>query len=64
MKSKIAKLRRRYTRVVKIGDKWNGYIQIDHQGFSVVEQVTRKRARWFANNFAIAIERLIRQEQL
>lgn len=29
----VSRLRRRYTRVVKIGDQWNTYLQIDNQGF-------------------------------
>lgn len=27
----VSRLRRRYTRVVKMGDHWNTYLQIDHQ---------------------------------
>lgn len=59
-KSKILK---RYTRVVKIADKWNTYLQIDHQGFCVVEQTSLKRARWFARMLAAALERLIEKHK-
>lgn len=57
-----ATIRRRYCRVVKIGDAYNTYLQVDHQGFCVVEQTTRHRARWFANNLAIALQRLVQQQ--
>jgi hypothetical protein len=49
----------KYTRVVKMGDAWNTYLQIDQQGFCVVEQTTEKRAKWFARQLAMALERLI-----
>ena len=55
----VSRLRRRYTRVVKVGDKWNTYLQIDHQGFRVVEQTCHHRARWFATNLAIALARML-----
>jgi hypothetical protein len=58
----LKRLRKRYTRVVKIGDKWNTYQQIDHQGFKVVEQTTKRRAEWFADMLAIALQRLIQKE--
>ena len=55
----VSRLRRRYVRTVKIGDKWNTYLQIDHQGFCVVEQTFHHRARWFGKNLAIALERML-----
>ena len=55
----VSRLRRRYVRTVKIGDKWNTYLQIDHQGFCVVEQTCRHRARWFGKNLAVALERML-----
>lgn len=55
----VSRLRRRYTRVVKIGDKWNTYLQIDHQGFCVVEQTCRQRAQWFGKMLAVALERML-----
>lgn len=55
----INSLRRRYVRTVKIGDKWNTYLQIDHQGFCVVEQTSYRRARWFGKNLAIALKRML-----
>jgi len=59
LKRMVSRLRRRYTRVVKIGDKWNTYLQIDHQGFCVVEQTTRHRAQWFGKMLAVALERML-----
>lgn len=55
----VSRLRRRYTRVVKRGDKWNTYLQIDHQGFCVVEQTCRQRAQWFGKMLAVALERML-----
>lgn len=55
----VSRLRRRYTRVVKIGGKWNTYLQIDHQGFCVVEQTCRQRAQWFGKMLAVALERML-----
>ena len=55
----VSRLRRRYTRVVKMGDKWNTYLQIDHQGFCVVEQTTRERAQWFGKMLAVALDRML-----
>jgi hypothetical protein len=54
----IARLKKKYVRVKKIGDKWNTYLQIDHQGFSVVEQTTKKRAEFFGKMLAIALSRV------
>lgn len=55
----VSRLRRRYVRTVKIGDKWNTYLQIDHQGFCVVEQTSRHRAQWFGKMLAVALERML-----
>jgi hypothetical protein len=55
----VSRLRRRYVRTVKIGDKWNAYLQIDHQRFCVVEQTCHHSARWFGKNLAIALERML-----
>jgi len=54
--------KKKYTRVVKTGDAWNTYLQIDQQGFCVVEQTTKRRAEWFARMLAIAIERMLHDE--
>jgi hypothetical protein len=59
----IKRLQDKYTSVVKIGDKWNTYLQIDHKGFCVVEQTTKKRAQWFARMVAIALARVESNEQ-
>lgn len=57
-KSLVARMKNKYVRVKKIGDKWNTYLQIDHQGFSVVEQTTKERAEFFGNMLAIALSRV------
>lgn len=59
MQRMVSRLRRRYTRVVKIGDKWNTYLQIDHQGFCVVEQTVRQRAQWYGKMLAISLARML-----
>lgn len=41
-----------------MGDKWNAYLQIDHQGFIVVEQTTNERAKFYAKMLAIALTRV------
>ena len=51
-------MKAKYVRVKKMGDKWNTYLQIDHQGFSVVEQTTKKRAEFFGKMLAIALARV------
>ena len=58
-RTKTAAIKKRYTRVVNIGGMWNTYLQIDHQGFCVVEQTTRKRAMWFARMLAVALARMM-----
>jgi hypothetical protein len=40
------------------GNKWNTYLQIDHQGFTVVEQTTKKQAEFFGEMLAIALSRV------
>jgi hypothetical protein len=59
----FTKIRRRYTRVVKTGDKWKTYLQIDHQGFCVVEETNRRRAQWFAKQLSIALERMLKDRK-
>jgi IS1 family transposase len=54
----IRRLRKKYVRTVKMGDKWNTYLQIDHQGFCVVQQTTKKRAEFFGKMLAIALSRV------
>ena len=57
------RLKTRYTRVVKMGEKWNTYLQIDHQGFCVVEQTTRKGADWFARMLGVALARVVENDE-
>lgn len=60
-KSELA-LRRRYTRVVRLAGQWFTYLQIDHQGFLVVESRSKKRAQWFAKMLGIALARMVEKE--
>ena len=54
----VGRMKKKYVQVKKMGDKWNTYLQIDHQGFSVVEQTTKKRAEFFGKMLAIALSRV------
>jgi hypothetical protein len=54
----IARMKKKYVRIKKMGDRWNTYLQIDHQGFTVVEQTTKKRAEFFGKMLAIALARV------
>jgi hypothetical protein len=57
-KKLAARMKKKYVQVKKIGDRWNTCLQIDHQGFSVVEQTTKKRAEFFGKMLAIALSRV------
>jgi hypothetical protein len=52
-------IKKRYTRVVKVGGKWRCDFQVGVQGFTVCECETRREAVWFADMLAITIENLI-----
>jgi hypothetical protein len=55
----VKQLQKRYTRTVKSGDGWVTYLQIDQQGFCVVDRTTKARAIWYAKMLAIALHRMI-----
>ena len=57
----VGRMKKKYVQVKKMGDKWNTYLQIDHQGFSVVEQTTKKRAEFFGRMLAIALARVTQE---
>jgi len=57
-KQLVARMKKKYVQVKKLGDSWNTYLQIDHQGFCVVEQTTKKRAEFFGKMLAIALARV------
>ena len=59
LRRSVRLLQLRYTRTVKIGNAWNTYLQINHQGFCVVEQTSKHRALWFGKNLAIALDRML-----
>jgi len=56
---KLTTIHRKNVRVVKMAEKWNTYLMIDHQSFSVCEQTTKKRAQWFGKMLAVSLQRLI-----
>jgi hypothetical protein len=57
-KKRVARMKKKYVRIKKLGYLWNTCLQIDHQGFTVVEQTTKKRAEFFAKMLAIALSRV------
>jgi len=59
----LNQIRRRYTRVVKINNKWNCYLHIDHQRFCVVKAPNRRLAQWFSKQLAIALERMLKDRK-
>ena len=54
----VGRMKKKYVQVKKLGDRWKTYLQIDHQGFCVVEQTTKKRAEFFGKMLAIALARV------
>ena len=38
------------------------YLEIDNQGFAVVEQTTKKRAEWYAKMVGIALSKFLNRE--
>lgn len=58
----VRRLRKKYVTTKKIGDKWNTYLQIDHQGFCIVEQTSKKRAEWFGKMLAVALSRVTAEQ--
>ena len=56
----LKQIRRRYTRVEQYGKVYAAFLQIDHQGFCIVDDTTKKRADWTCDNLAIALERLLK----
>ena len=58
----IDRIQDKYVRIVKMCGKWNVYLQIDHQGFSIETQTTKRRAEWIGAMLGIALERLVRNE--
>ena len=53
-------IRRRYTRVVKIGERWNCYFQIDYQSFCVFEQTNYSQAKRYGKMLSVALERMLK----
>lgn len=54
---------KKYTRIAKMGDKWNAYLVVGVQSFCVVEQVSKTKAGWYAKMLAFAIENIIKEEK-
>ena len=59
----ISEVKRKYTKLEKMTDGWCLYLQIDHQGFLIIEATSKKQANWWAEMLAIALKRLIEKNQ-
>ena len=59
-----SEIEKTYIRIEKIDGKWSCVLQIDQQGFFVVEKSTKKRAAWYGKMLSIALERMINYEKL
>lgn len=53
-------IRQRYTRVVKINERWHCYLTIDYQEFCVVENTTYRRAQRYGKMLSVALERMLK----
>lgn len=60
---RIGRIQDKYVRIIKMCGKWNVYLQIDHQGFSIIHQTDKPHAEWFGAMLAIALERLVENEK-
>ena len=60
--AEIQRIQGKYVRIVKMCGKWNVYLQIDHQGFSMEFQTDKKRAEWIGAMLGIALDRLVKNE--
>lgn len=60
--ARVRLIRKRYARTVKMGDTYSTFLNIDHQGFTIVVTPDGERARWFAKMLAIALERFHRAD--
>ena len=61
---KYGEIRQRYTRVVKINERWNCYLKIDYQEFCVVEKTTYRNAHRFGKMLSQALERMIKYNKV
>ena len=57
---KYSEIRQRYTRVVKINERWNCYLKIDYQEFCVVEKTTYRNAQRFGKMLSVALARMLK----
>jgi len=52
-----------YTEIVKYGRKYVVQLKVDHQSFPLsCEWDTKKQAKWVSDQLAIALERMISQQ--
>jgi hypothetical protein len=56
-----AEIKRRYTRIAKVGDKWHCDLSVGCQSFSICERDLKAEANWFAEMLAIAIQTVIKE---
>lgn len=57
-------LREKYTRIAQFDDGYSAYLSIETQEFAISYDVTNeKRAEWYRDMLAIAIDRLLENEK-
>ena len=56
-------LKKKYTRIVELDCEYAAFFKVDNQSFSIVDgATTKKRADWYCDMMAKALDRLIKTE--
>lgn len=55
----IPNLESEFIKIKQQDGGWNCYLQIDHQSFCIIENTTKKRAKWYGEMLSKALERMI-----
>lgn len=56
-------LQKKYTRVVKIGDWYNAYLQVDCQSVLIANQLPKVDAIWYSKMVGIMLEKIVKEVQ-
>jgi hypothetical protein len=54
-------LQKKYTRVVKVGDWYNTYLQVDCQGVLIAIQRPKVDAIWYSKMVGIMLEKIVKE---
>jgi len=60
MTSRERNIRKKYTRIAKIGEDNVLFLSIDHQEFKI--EITPAKVKWFQKMIAIALARMVEKE--